>query len=86
MPNNLDVTIENLRVKVEANTTIGASAIAFIKGAPAVTAAAVAAAVEEALALGATPEQLAAFATIEGTLEAETQAFIDALSENVPTP
>lgn len=75
--------IDALTADVAAQTTVVASAVTFIKGVPALVAAAVAAA-NAAGPAPLTPAQLAAFTSLQTSLTGETSDLTAALTTNTP--
>lgn len=78
--NPVAVAVEDLRLVVEAGTTIKTSAIAYINGVPGL----IQAAYDKGVADGVDPAALQVLSDLKGTIETENQAFIDALPVNTP--
>lgn len=76
----LDDNIAELRTEVANNTTIAKSAVALLKGIPAL----IDAAVQKALAAGATEEELAALKDLSTSLKQNDTDLAAAIAENTP--
>lgn len=76
----LDDAIAQLTAKVQAQTTVDASATAFINGVPALIADAVA----KAQAAGATPAQLQAITDLGAAIDNASGPLVAAVSANTP--
>lgn len=76
----LDDKIADLTTEVAKNTTIATSAVALLKGIPAL----IDAAVTKALAAGATEAQLKGLTDLSAGLKENDQALADAIAANTP--
>ena len=81
MANNIDQIITDLTADVEAQKTVVASAVTYIKGVPAL----IQAAIDNATSAGATPAQMQAFNDLKASMETETADLQAALTANTPT-
>ena len=77
---SVDDAIANLTAEVTAVEAVDESAEALINGIPAL----ITAAVSKAIAAGATPEQLAAFDTLNSALAANASTLATAVTANTP--
>lgn len=74
--------LTNLTATVLAETTVTQAAVALLNGIPAM----ITAAVDAATAAGATPAQLAAFATLNDTIAANSTTLAAAVTANTAAP
>ena len=80
MSDSITAELANLQSTVASEITVENSAVALINGIPALISAAVAA----AGAAGATPDQLAAFGTLNTQIQASSTALAAAVTANTP--
>lgn len=82
MSTTVQEAIDALTADVAQETSVNQSAITLIQGIPALISAAVAA----AQAAGATPDQLAAFDSLNSTIAANSAALSSAVTSGTPAP